>query len=379
MLRLLHTSDWQLAKRFRQFPGDTGAALRLARFQMLHRLGQLAMEHRVAAVLVAGDVFDMSTPREQTLRKAVEILRAYPVPWLLLPGNHDPAHAGSVWSHLRALEPPAHLHLLTSTDPLLLAEEELLVLPAPLSRQRTLADPTEGFGRIESGSNMFRVGLAHGAVADLLPREAEPPNPISRTRAVDAQLDYLALGDWHGTLKLDARTYYSGTPEPDRFATNRSGYALLVELQKGQEPAVSELQVGTYHWHTLGLNLSGDASAAAFSAAMLQIPAPLEHAVVRCRLRGRATLADLRELRRAHSTWQGRVHALAVDYDHVQVASASVDFDALRLPPLVQDVVHQLQRLEQELQDERKSEVVAALTHLHSYFAGDLEASNAAS
>ena len=36
-------------------------------------------------------------------------------------------------------------------------------------------------------------------------------------RAGHAAQDYLALGDWHGTRRIDARTWYSGTPEHDRF------------------------------------------------------------------------------------------------------------------------------------------------------------------
>ena len=76
----------------------------------------------------------------------------------------------------------------------------------------------------------LRVGLAHGSVAGRLPDDADAANPIAADRATGARLDYLALGDWHGTLEIAPRTWYAGTPEPDRFRANDAGNALLVEL-----------------------------------------------------------------------------------------------------------------------------------------------------
>ena len=61
----------------------------------------------------------------------------------------------------------------------------------------------------------------------------------SRDRAATARLDYLALGDWHGTRRIDARTWYSGTPEPDRFKANEPGNVLQVDIARaGAEPIV---------------------------------------------------------------------------------------------------------------------------------------------
>ncbi len=54
-------------------------------------------------VLVAGDVFDSATPPEKLVGQLVAKLKGNAVvTWHLLPGNHDPARAGSVWSSLAA-------------------------------------------------------------------------------------------------------------------------------------------------------------------------------------------------------------------------------------------------------------------------------------
>src|SRR5690606_18796715 len=101
-----------------------------------------------------------------------------------------------------------------------------------------------------SPAGMFRVGLAHGSVTGRLPEGIDSSNPIAPDRALRARLDYLALGDWHGCLRIDDRTWYAGTPEQDRFRGNDPGYALSVKIaEPGAVPEVTRLRVGQYHWH----------------------------------------------------------------------------------------------------------------------------------
>ncbi|MDQ3283140.1 MAG: aminotransferase class I and II [Acidobacteriota bacterium] len=63
---------------------------------------------------------------------------------------------------------------------------------------------------------------------------------------------------------MDDRTWYSGTPEPDRFRDNDAGHALLVELDApGAQPRVQKLPVAAFAWHhwpaTLGVPIELDA------------------------------------------------------------------------------------------------------------------------
>jgi hypothetical protein len=55
-----------------------------------------------------------------------------------------------------------------------------------------------------------------------------------------ARLDYLALGDWHGTKQVDERTWYSGTPEPTGFKDNSPGQVLLVTIEEPGAPPIVE-------------------------------------------------------------------------------------------------------------------------------------------
>ncbi|MCC3263579.1 hypothetical protein LLE87_36000, partial [Paenibacillus polymyxa] len=78
-----------------------------------------------------------------------------------------------------------------------------------------------------------------------------------------------ALGDWHGCLSIDARTWYAGTPEQDRFRGNEPGYVLDVQIgAPGMATVVERIATGRYRWSawTETLSLSSARSAAMRSA-----------------------------------------------------------------------------------------------------------------
>jgi len=241
--KFLHTADWQIGRQYTTFPEDDAVPLAEARLAAVERLAQLANEHQVDAVLVAGDVFDLQTVSERTVRQMFLAMQGYVGPWVLISGNHDAALAESVWTRAQRLGVvPAHVHLALSPQPVLLLEAGLAVLPAPLTQRHTFEDTTAWFNSAETPAGLLRVGLAHGSVQGVLAEEIDSPNPIAPDRAVQARLDYLALGDWHGCKQINARTWYSGTPEPDRFKSNDAGLALLVSIEApGAEPTVTRL------------------------------------------------------------------------------------------------------------------------------------------
>src|SRR5690606_13789875 len=104
------------------------------------------------------------------------------------------------------------------------------VLAAPLTQRQTHVDLTAAFDSLPSSPGLLRIGLAHGSVEGILQEGIDSPNPIAQDRATRAGLAYLALGDWHGTKRINERTWYSGTPEQDRYKDNDSGNVLLVEI-----------------------------------------------------------------------------------------------------------------------------------------------------
>ncbi|MCK9564215.1 MAG: DNA repair exonuclease, partial [Bacteroidales bacterium] len=249
-MKFLHTADWQIGRQYERFGPEDGPALAEARIATVERIARLAAEESVAAVLVAGDVFDAQTVSDRTVRRLFNAARGFTGPWIMIPGNHDAALAESVWTRaVRLNAVPDHVHLALEPEPLLFPDRGFAVLPAPLTQRHTYGDLTAWFDTVETPPGLARIGLAHGSVEGVLMEGIDSPNPIAGDRTSRARLDYLALGDWHGTRQINARTWYSGTPEQDRFKDNGAGQVLLVELaEPGFEPKVTPVAIGQYAW-----------------------------------------------------------------------------------------------------------------------------------
>lgn len=292
MPKLLHTADWQMGRAFTRFETEDGAALVEARFEAIETLARLANENKCDAVLVAGDVFDAQTVSDRTIRRVFNATTAFPGPWVMLPGNHDAALAESVWTRARRLGAvPENVNLALEPGVIDLELQKLSVLCAPLTQRNTYEDLTEPFNGLESPEEFVRIGLAHGSVQGLLSDDIDSTNPIAPDRAKASKLDYLALGDWHGTKQINERTWYSGTPEPERFRNNDAGNALIVDVsESGAAPAVTTIPVGRYQWHQWREILAVQSDLEQLLERLNGLP---ESTVLDLRLEGSVTLAGV--------------------------------------------------------------------------------------
>lgn len=309
--------------------GDIGAHLRKARFDAVERLAELANQHEVDAVLVAGDVFDNPFPDTKTLYSALQAMARYKGPWVLLPGNHDPGEGSDLWQRVAALADGLDLHLALEAAPLVLLHGALSILPAPLHRRHGFDDPTAWMDGVATPSAAVRVGLAHGSVREF-GSSTPSPNLIAPDRATLAKLDYLALGDWHGQIRIDARSWYAGTPEPDDFPANEPGYALLVTLDGPGTPPIVE-QVSTRHFLWQRLEVSNPTDAADIIA---QVERAIDEAgrgdrlVLALRLHGQIDLAGRYQLMAKVNDWEARLAHLRID-DRLRDEPSEADITTL--------------------------------------------------
>ena len=360
--RLLHTADWQLGKQYKGLGGDPDCRsdLRNERLNAVRRLGALAVEHGADAVLVAGDVFDMNEVGDRLVRQTLNTLAEFRVPWVLLPGNHDPALAESVWTRIARLGCPANVHLAITHTPILLAEDRVAILPAPLLRRHESADPTAVLASTLTPPGVIRVGLAHGSVKNRLPMEAEARNPISDACAVTACLDYLALGDWHGTFQVTPNTWYSGTPEPDGFTQQNSGHALLVDIDAaGAAPRIQKLQTGAYRWRRLKLDFR------AVEGELAALGEPYGNLVIGMRGEGSISLRERAALDELINDWEARVKLLRVNMALV-AAPTDADFDDLGRQGFTGNLVERLRAVQRDAQHPDHAFASAALQRLYT-------------
>lgn len=340
-IRFIHTADFQIGKGFSRFPADIAAALRAARLETVKRIAAFAKDRMVDAVLVAGDCFDDIAVADETLRRFKIALEAFDGLWVLLPGNHDPAIAESPWSRLKALSLPENVMIADHPVPIPVSDKAV-ILPAPLRRRRDAADLTDWFDAAATGDRLIRIGLAHGSVRDFLPEASEAANPIASDRAERARLDYLALGDWHGRLQVSQRAWYSGTPEPDRFRTNESGYVLDVSIESaGALPRIEAIPTATYQWIHQTLNImpgGGDHIGEAVGAHGCE----LAHLVLRLELQGTVDLATRQAVNERLNDLAARVLHLERDESQLIVEPTDDDLDVIDTAGFVRVAMNRL-------------------------------------
>lgn len=339
----LHTADWQIGRQYGRFASDDAVALAEARFTCVERIAALAHEWQVDAVLVAGDVFDAQTVSDRVIRRLFNALQAYSGPWLLLPGNHDAALVESVWSRAQRLQAvPDNVHLLLRPEVVGFPASGFAVLPAPLTQRQTNRDLTEWFASADTPADLVRIGLAHGSVQGILAADIDSPNPIAADRAEQARLDYLALGDWHGLKQVDARTWYSGTPEQERFKNNGAGQVLKVEIAgPGAPVAVTAHAVGGYQWQQWqrDIQLASD-----IDHCIADLEALPDTSVVDLTLRGSTDLAGVQRLQQAVSVAAGRFRSMACDWAELSLVPSADDLVSLQADGYLAAVVEQLQQ-----------------------------------
>jgi len=363
MPTFLHTADWQMGRSYSRFETEDGAALVEARFEAIEKLAQLANEHQCDAVLVAGDVFDAQTVSDRTVRRVFNATRGFSGPWVMLPGNHDAALAESVWTRAQRLGAvPENVHLALEPGVITLKPQGLAILCAPLTQRHTYGDLTEAFSHYETPESLLRIGLAHGSVQGLLSEDIDATNPIAPDRSDVSRLDYLALGDWHGTKQVNDRTWYSGTPEPERFRNNEAGYALVVSSAgPGAKPEVTSIPTGRYQWHQWREALAVESDLDQLLQRLETLPDP---SVVDLRLEGSITLAGEARLLRALSVAEARFRSIRCDRSQLQLEPTDDDIAGLKADGYVGEVIENLRDRQRGDQSEAARDALAILAGL---------------
>jgi DNA repair exonuclease SbcCD nuclease subunit len=235
--RFMHTSDWQLGVTRQFLDADSQARWAGARFEGIRNLGRIAKEAECEFIVVAGDIFESNQVDRRTVLKACEAMAGIPVPIYLLPANHDPFDAGSVFSSKPWRDRrPAHVHVLDASGQSREVRPGIEVIGAPWTSKRPLTDlVAAAASRLPPAPGVLRVMVGHGPV-DLLSPDRDNPAVIkvaeAETALQDGRYQYLALGDRHSFTSVgpSGRIFYSGTHEAYDFDEVDPGKVLIVDL-----------------------------------------------------------------------------------------------------------------------------------------------------
>jgi DNA repair exonuclease SbcCD nuclease subunit len=297
-VRFLHTSDWQLGMTRHFLQGEAQARYSAARIDAIRSLGDVALREECEFVVVAGDVFESNMVAERTVRRALDALATVPCTVYLLPGNHDPLDAASVYrSGVFTESRPANVVVLEEPG-VVRVRDGVEIVGAPWFTKRPLGDLVgDAVSELEADGTV-RVVVGHGAV-DALSPDADDPAVIRLAGLEEAlaagAVHYVALGDRHSRLPVGGtdRIHYSGSPEVTAFVEDLPGDVLVVELGAGASGgcAVTPRHVGTWRFVDLGRDVNTAADVEAVDAELTAM-AGKDRTVVRTALTGTLGLAD---------------------------------------------------------------------------------------
>ena len=237
MVKFLHTADWQLGMTRHYLSAEGQPRFSAARLDAIEQIGNLAIEEKCDFVVVCGDVFESNQMQRQVLVRAFEKMAAFQptVTFYLLPGNHDPLDASSIYrSPTFTDRKPDNVEVLEGSDPVQAAPGVELI-PAPWPNKHPNSDLVDAACEGLSPTDAIRIVVGHGAVDSMSPSPDDPKlTALERMeeRVKSGLIQYVALGDRHSTTEVGAtgRIWFAGAPEPTDYTEIDPGNVLIVDL-----------------------------------------------------------------------------------------------------------------------------------------------------
>jgi DNA repair exonuclease SbcCD nuclease subunit len=373
VLRLLHTADWHLGRRFPSFTEEGQKKLSRARMDVVASILHVARRNAVHAILCVGDIFDDPEPAPdfwEGLARTFQMHAGQHPPLFLVPGNHDPLTPESVWApgHPFRARLPSWVHIVDRDDFIYEIAPQAVLHARPCRSKAGENDLAMALPARQPGDERLRIGCVHGSTFDI---EGYQTNfPIQRDAGLLRGLDYLAIGDAHSfrdvTENLPVPTVYPGAPEPTTFDDAGAGRVALVALfRHGLRPRVDTETVAFWRWI--------DVRCHSMSELRRLLTTPnLDRHVVRLHLDMTVSLSEesevkriLRDLRGTDAT-HARVGVLVEDSANLRLQVGSGDAFPDDLPQVLKETVARLDRLIADATDEfEKSRATRALSHLY--------------
>ena len=370
-MKFIHTADWQLGMTRHFLSGEAQPRFSGARLDAVRRIGELAVEEGCEFVVVCGDVFESNQIDRQVLVRTLDVMASTPqVTFYLLPGNHDPLDAASIYRSGRFREhKPENVVVLENSQPVPVADGIELVA-APWTSKRPLCDLVDQACALREPTEALRIVAGHGALDTRSP-DADNPALIALARLEEriesGEIHYVALGDRHSTTNegTSGRVWYSGAPEPTRYDEIDPGNVLVVELDRSRVQ-VENRRVGTWVFRSNERDLTSDADIDALQEWLAALE-DKERTIVKLSLVGQVSIAQNARLDRlldgfadllaALQTWERRSNLVVVPDDS--------DIESLRLSGFAHDALRDLQDLAQSADESAAVTARDALALLH--------------
>lgn len=348
-MRFVATGDWQLGMTAHYLSAEARPRFHRARLDAVKRIGEIAAEQSCEFVIVCGDVFESNQLDRAIISRTFEVLAAFTVPVVLLPGNHDPLDAASIYdSPAFTSRQPDHVHVLRDSEPFEVIPG-VEIVGAPWFSKRPQGDlvdqATQNLAEVASGR--VRIVAGHGAVSTLDPdRESLATIDTDSLKAVvkEGRAQFVALGDRHATYSVDERIWYPGAPEVTSRREDDPGNVLLVDVDpQTHASTVEKVHIGRWTYLVVEEDVNSDEDVTRLEQRLTDIPNK-DSTAVWLVLRGTLSTAAKARLDEVldHAADLFALVSIWERHTDIAVVAADEDFAGLGLSGYLQETLDEL-------------------------------------
>lgn len=258
MFKFLHAADIHLDSALSgldRYDGAPADQIRRAGRRALENLVRLAIEERVAFVIIAGDLYDGDWPDYHTgLFFAAEMtkLREAKIPVYLIQGNHDAQNRMT-----RQLRLPEGVCFLSTSRPetQLLENYDVAIHGQGFATQAVMENLAIAYPRRLPG--VFNIGMLHTAVDG---REGHDRYaPCSLEDMLRHDYDYWALGHIHKReeLRRDPWIIFPGNIQGRHIRESGPKGAMLVTVDRGKVLSAEPYWLDVVRWEPCSVDAAG--------------------------------------------------------------------------------------------------------------------------
>lgn len=251
-MRLLHCADVHLDAAFQGLGESIGKRRRAALRTTFQNIVKLALELQVDALTIGGDLYEDLRSKQDSARFLAQQLGQLPFPVLIVPGNHDYWHLGSLYA---TTQWPENVRIFSAGE----------FSPVEVAGYRIFGiahQKPKGTGNLVSGfkvpDGLPAIALFHGSERGQLPAQGEGKEdhaPFSESEIAKAGFRFGLLGHFHRP-RTTPHLVYPGNPEPLTFG--EEGVRGAAEVDFGPStPTVQIHEVNTFSLSEVEVDVTG--------------------------------------------------------------------------------------------------------------------------
>lgn len=257
--RFIHCGDLHLGAPFQRLQGlreHIAEEVVKATYKAFSNITTLAIQERVQAILISGDIYDSEYHNvEAQVRFVRELERVTEkgIAVFIVFGNHDPMDS---WATKVAFPKGVHIFSAQHVErvPLIVGGEEVAAIYGQSHATKEIEENLASHFHAVA-DDRYAIGLLHAFVGG---SEGKPYAPTTLDVLRDAGMDYWALGHIHKRAVLNENPYvvYAGNPQGLKRNEEGARGCYLVSVGANGHTELAFHETSAIRWETVELDIT---------------------------------------------------------------------------------------------------------------------------